>query len=288
MIRIKDLSFRYDRKSPHVLCRINLDIRSGEYLAVIGPNGSGKSTLLKHLNGLLQPTAGDIEVEGQNTRDKSRLRDVRQKVGLVFQNPDTQIVGLTVDEDVAFGPSNLKLPPREIEARVREALAVVGMEKHAQATPHDLSSGEKQLIAIAGVLAMNPRHIAFDEPTSYLDPAGRKKILATIRKLHQQGITIIHVTHTMDEIIEADRVAVLDQGRILFAESPRSLFSRPEKITALGLDIPGITRLMLALREKGMDVRPDILNLEEACRELSRLFNLQPCRLAGKPETDIP
>ena len=273
MISLKDVSFQFDPKGPFILRNINLEIRPGQYLAIIGPNGSGKSTLIRHLNGLLQPTIGAVSVEGQSTRDKSRIWAVRQKVGLVFQNPDTQIVGLTVEEDVAFGPGNLRLPPATIKARVRESLALVGLEKHAQSPPQDLSEGEKQLVAVAGVLAMNPRYIAFDEPTSYLDPAGKERILAVINKLYQNGITIIHVTHDMDDIIEADRIVVLNRGRILFTEKPADLFSRPEKLIELGLGVPGITRFLRALREKGIPIRPDLLNLDEACRELALLFN---------------
>ena len=207
-----------------------------------------------------------------NTRNPVALRKIRQKVGMVFQNPDNQIVGMSVEEDIAFGPGNLGLSPREIRKRVDESLEAVGIRDYAKRPPHALSSGEKRLVTIAGVLAMNPDYIAFDEPTSYLDPCGRKKVLDVIKKLNKRGITIIHVTHDMDEIIEADRVMVMNGGRILINEKPADVFTQSAWLKELGLDIPKVTELMWQLRRRGTNVRADVFTLDDACLEILSLI----------------
>jgi len=272
MIKVEDLLYKYDMKEVPVLRDVNMEVKEGEYVAIIGSNGCGKTTLLKHFNGLLFPTNGNVWVDETNTRDPVAVREIRQKVGMVFQNPDNQIVGMSVEEDVSFGPGNLGLPSLEIRKRVEEALALVGMKEYARRAPHTLSSGEKRLVAMAGVLAMNPVYIALDEPTSYLDPSGRERVLDVMKKLNKQGITIIHVTHDMDEIVEVDQVIVMNEGQILLSEKPGEVFTKSEWLKELGLGIPKITELMRQLRRMGTDVRPNILTLNDAFLELSSLI----------------
>jgi len=226
MIKVEHLVHIYDGSDSPALKTISLEIKEGEYVAIIGPTGCGKTTLIKHLNALLIPTEGNVWVDGMNTRDTSVAAEIRQRVGMVFQNPDNQIIGITVEEDIAFGPGNLRLPPAEIRQRVSEALAAVGMGRYAQRHPHTLSGGEKRLVTLADVLAMNPRYIALDEPTSSLDPAGREMVLALLRKLNGQGIAMIHVTHNMDEITAADRIIVMEDGRIVLSGRPGEVFRR--------------------------------------------------------------
>jgi len=272
MIKVEDLLYKYDMKEVPVLRNVNMEVKEGEYVAIIGSNGCGKTTLLKHFNGLLFPTNGNVWVDETNTRDPVAVREIRQKVGMVFQNPDNQIVGMSVEEDVSFGPGNLGLSSLEIRKRVEEALALVGMKEYARRAPHTLSSGEKRLVAMAGVLAMNPVYIALDEPTSYLDPSGRERVLDVMKKLNKQGITIIHVTHDMDEIVEVDQVIVMNEGQILLSEKPGEVFTKSEWLKELGLGIPKITELMRQLRRMGTDVRPNILTLNDAFLELSSLI----------------
>jgi len=273
MINVQDLLYQYDPKDTPALKKIDMEIKKGSYVAIIGPNGCGKTTLLRHLNGLLVPTHGDVWVDGLNTKDPSSVHVIRQKVGMVFQNPDNQIVGMSVEEDVSFGPGNLNLSPREIRRRVDQSLEIVGMREFAKRHPHTLSNGEKQLISIAGVLAMDSQYIALDEPTTYLDPAGRKAVQKVINQLNNQGITIIQVTHNMDDITEADRIIVMNEGEILLSENPLGVFSKTEWLLTLGLDVPLITELMSQLRQMGNDVRSDIYNLKDACDELTSVFN---------------
>ncbi|MCL0094127.1 ATP-binding cassette domain-containing protein [Dehalococcoidia bacterium] len=225
MIKVENLVHRYDGDDVPVLRGINLEIKEGEYVAIIGPIGCGKTTLIKHLNALLAPTEGNVWVDGMNTRDTSIVGEIRRRVGMVFQNPDNQIVGMTVEEDVAFGPGNLRLPPREIRQRVTEALQAVGMGSYAQRHPHTLSGGEKRLVTLADILAMNPSYIALDEPTSSLDRATREVVLSILRRLNGQGIAMIHVTHNMDEITSADRIMVMGDGRIVLSGTPEEVFS---------------------------------------------------------------
>ncbi|MBN2126752.1 MAG: energy-coupling factor transporter ATPase [Deltaproteobacteria bacterium] len=272
MIEAEHLTYAYEERRDPVLRDLSLHIQGGEYVALIGPNGCGKTTLLRHLNGLLTPSGGEVRVDGLSTRDSHALTEIRQRVGMIFQNPDNQIVGMTVEEDVSFGPGNLALPPGEIQRRVDRALETVGLRGYRKRTPHSLSGGEKQLVAIAGVLAMEPAYIAFDEPTVHLDPLARKRIHEVIGALHRGGVAVIHVTHNMDEVVGADRVLLMNDGEILLEDTPARVFAERERLRRLGLDIPLVSELMWRLRQMGADVRPDLLNLEEACREISSLI----------------
>jgi biotin transport system ATP-binding protein/energy-coupling factor transport system ATP-binding protein len=236
MIRVENLIYRYDAGAPDCLRGISLDIPEGVHTALIGPNGSGKTTLIKHLNALLFPTAGTVCVDGMMTTDASSVREIRRRVGMVFQNPESQIVGMTVEEDVAFGPENLALPSAEIRRRVDACLAMVGMKGFEKRAPHTLSGGEKRLLSIAGVVAMNPSYIAFDEPTAYLDPAGKQRVLEIIRRLNREGMAIIHIAHEMRDVAEADRVVVMDRGQVLRTGTPAEVFGQAERLTAIGLD----------------------------------------------------
>lgn len=270
MIEIRHLFQCFGDRDEPVLRDVHLEIPDGARIAVVGPNGSGKTTLLRHLNGLLLPSGGEVLVDGLSTSDRHALPEIRRRVGMVFQNPDTQIVGMTVEEDVAFGPGNLRLPPREIVQRVRDSLATVGLAGFEQRAPHELSSGEKQLVAVAGALAMGPRHILLDEPAAYLDPAGRRRIMEVIRALHASGMTVVHVTHDMDEIHDVDRVVVMEGGAAIRQEPPAALFREPDELRRLGLDLPLVGRLMASLRASGVGLRPDVFTLDEAVEELKR------------------
>ncbi|MCG6879535.1 MAG: energy-coupling factor transporter ATPase [Deltaproteobacteria bacterium] len=268
MIQVENLFYTYDGEETPVLREINVEIPRGIHLGIIGPNGCGKTTFVRHLNGLLPTNKGEVRVEGLSAKSPSDLYRIRQLVGMVFQNPDNQIVGMTVEEDVAFGPGNLALPSEEIARRVQKALAQVGLESFGNKAPHALSNGEKQLVCMAGVLAMKPQYIILDEPTAYLDPSGRKMVLDMVQKLHGQGITIVHITHHMDEIVNADRILVMDRGCIILNDKPGVVFSQVALLKELGLDVPEMTELMWRLRKMGYPVRTDILTLEDACREL--------------------
>ncbi|QCX33867.1 energy-coupling factor transporter ATPase [Caloramator sp. E03] len=255
-----------------VLNGIDLKIKKGEFVVIIGHNGSGKSTLAKHFNAILVPTKGDVIVDGLNTKDNKRLWEIRQRAGMVFQNPDNQIVATIVEEDVAFGPENLGIPPEKIRQRVDEALAAVDMLAYAHHGPHLLSGGQKQRVAIAGVLAMRPECIILDEPTAMLDPSGRKEVLDTIKRLNkEEGITIVLITHFMEEAVEADRVVVMEDGKIILEGSPKNVFSRVEEIKRLGLDVPEMTELAYELRKSGIKVREDILTIEEMVDAICQL-----------------
>lgn len=267
MIEVVNLSYGYDRDR-RVLRQVGLSIKEGEYVVIVGPNGCGKTTLLRHLNGLLLPLEGEILVDGMNTKDPAALGPIRERVGMVFGNPDDQLFGMTVEEDVSFGPGNLNLPPDEIRKRVESAMDAVGVSGYSKSAPHLLSDGEKQLVAVAGVLAMHPKYIAFDEPTAYLDPSSRQRVLEVMLRLNRQGITILHVTHQMDDLSQADRAVVMEGGRILFDEPPASLLSRPDTLKSVGLSLPVLSELMWRLREKGLDVSPSVLTVDAACREI--------------------
>lgn len=243
---------------------VDLVVREGEFVSVIGPNGSGKSTLAKHINALLLPTAGDVWVKGLNTSDPRNLWEIRRTAGMVFQNPDNQIVATVVEEDVAFGPENLGLEPEEIRRRVNEALAAVGMEGFRLAEPHHLSGGQKQRVAIAGVLAMHPRILILDEPTAMLDPSGRAEVLQTLRRLNsEEGITVIHITHFMGEAVNASRVVVMEDGRVVMEGTPHQVFAQVDDLRQLGLDVPQVTELAHALRRDGVPVPPGVLTVDE-------------------------
>ena len=269
------VSFSYSEEpeSPLVLDGISLGVHRGEFLAVLGHNGSGKSTLAKHFNAILLPREGRVVVEGMETTDEERLYDIRQTVGMVFQNPDNQIVATIVEEDVAFALENMGVPPAEIRQRVDDALKAVGMYDFREHAPHQLSGGQKQRVAIAGIIAMRPRCIVLDEPTAMLDPRGRAEVLKTLRQLNQEhGITIALITHYMDEAARCDRVVVVDRGRLLMDGKPREVFSRVEELKAVGLDVPQVTALMHRLRQAGLPVREDIITEEECAAQLEQLL----------------
>ena len=253
------------------LREVTLSIAAGEFVAVLGANGSGKSTLARHLNALLLPTEGMCLVRGWDTKDEERRWDIRQEVSMVFQNPDNQLIAAVVEDDVAFGPENLGVPPEEIRTRVQNALALVGMESYAQAAPHLLSGGQKQRIAIAGAIAMQTHCLVLDEPTAMLDPRGRAEVLSAVERLHdEQGMTIVYITHFMEEAIAADRIVLMDAGRIVMDGTPREIFAQPERVRALGLDVPLATDLAERLRHGGRDLPQDILTDEELLHCLSR------------------
>lgn len=273
MIRIENLTYEYraidEEDNFTAISNLNIEVEEGEHLVVLGHNGSGKSTLAKLINGLYLPTKGDIFVKDMNTKDEDTIWDVRKTAGMVFQNPDNQIVATIVEEDVAFGPENLGVPPEEIRERVDKALEIVEMSEYKTHAPHLLSGGQKQRIAIAGILAMEPECIIFDEPTAMLDPTGREEVMKTIRKLNkEEGKTIIHITHYMDEAVEADRVVVMEKGNIVMEGSPREIFSQVAKVKELGLDVPQVTELAYELNKEGIDVTTNILTIEELVEAL--------------------
>ena len=250
---------------------VTLSIGAGEFVAVLGANGSGKSTLARHLNALLLPSEGHCYVHGMDTRDEALRWDIRQEVSMVFQNPDNQLIAAVVADDVAFGPENLGVPPAEIRRRVADALALVGMERYAQAAPHLLSGGQKQRIAIAGAIAMQTHSLVLDEPTAMLDPRGRAEVLSAVERLHEeQGMTIVYITHFMEEAIAADRIVLMDAGQVVMDGTPREIFSQPEKVRALGLDVPLAADIAERLRRGGRDLPQDIVTDEELLHCLSR------------------
>ena len=263
VIKTENICFSYDDKE-NVLNNVNLHIKKGEFVAVLGHNGSGKSTLAKHFNGLLSPTRGRVIVDGIDTCIEEMLYQIRQRVGMVFQNPDNQIVAAIVEEDVAFAPENLGIPTDEIRERVNWALSVVNLSEYIRHAPHLLSGGQKQKVAIAGVLAMKPICIVLDEPTAMLDPQGRKEVMATLKKLNQSGITIVLITHNMDEAVNADRVIIMSDGEIVKDGKPSDVFKDIESIKDLGLDVPQVTQLM---SELGLE---PALTVEEAFSILSK------------------
>lgn len=251
---------------------VNIDIKKGEFVAVLGRNGSGKSTLAKHINALVIPSSGKVYVAGMDTSDNSKLWNIRNKAGMVFQNPDNQIISTIVEEDVAFGPENLGVDPKEIRKRVDEALKLVGMEKYKKHAPHLLSGGQKQRVAIAGTLAMKPECIIFDESTAMLDPSGRSEIIKIIKELNKKsGITIILITHYMEETVDADRIVVLDSGKIIKEGSPREVFKEVEIMREIGLDVPQMTELAYEIRKSGINIREDILTIDEMVDALCQL-----------------
>ena len=273
MIKIENVTYEYnsliDDTVQTAVKSLNLEVKKGEFLVILGHNGSGKSTLAKMMNGLLLPTSGEVFVLGMNTTDEEKIWDIRESAGIVFQNPDNQIVATIVEEDVAFGPENQGVPQAEIRKRVDDSLAIVEMTAYKKHAPHLLSGGQKQRVAIAGILAMNPKCIIFDEPTAMLDPNGRIEVMDTIKRLNKvEGKTIILITHYMDEAVEADRVLVMSQGEILMEGTPRQVFSQVEKIKELGLDVPQVTELVYELRKEGFDIRPDVLSVEELVERL--------------------
>ena len=267
MFDVRHLTHSYETEEGEkftALCDVSCKIRKGEFTAVIGTNGSGKSTLARHLNALILPTEGDILVEGMSVNDMDNIWPIRQKVGMVFQNPDNQLVAAVVEEEVAFGPENIGVPREEILRRVDEALAKVGMTQYRHHSPAMLSGGQKQRIAIAGVLAMKPDCIILDEPTAMLDPQGRKEVMDTVHELNEkEGISVVLITHFMEEAVTADRVLVIHKGRLVMDGTPREIFSQPEKLRAIGLDVPVPAELAHLLHKEGLAVREDCMTDEE-------------------------
>ncbi len=277
IIETRDLVFDYIRRDEEgnvegiitAVDNVSLSVKQGDFIAILGHNGSGKSTLAKHFNAILYPTEGTVFVDGMDTRDDEKLWDVRREAGMVFQNPDNQIIGQIVEEDVGFGPENLGVPTEEIWQRVEESLKAVGMYEFRKYAPGKLSGGQKQRVSIAGVIAMHPKCIVLDEPTAMLDPLGRKEVIRAVRALNDvEGITVILITHYMEEIIHADKVFVMDQGKIALQGTPRKIFSQVEKLKELRLDVPQVTMLAHELREKGLDIPEGILTKEELIEAL--------------------
>ncbi len=272
IVKVSDLVFRYEEGAKPALDNITLTIEEGSFVAVLGHNGSGKSTLAKLIGGIMTPTFGTVEVCGLDTGDESKIDAIREQVGMVFQNPDNQIVSSVVEEDVAFAPENLGVPHDQLVQRVADALAAVGMSDYAEHSTSLLSGGQKQRIAIAGILAMQPRIIVLDEPTAMLDPKGRKSILEVLRRLVKSGMTVIHITHHMDEAVEADRVVVIDDGKVLLDGTPHEVFAKEDILRKAGLTVPQSVALMHALREQGLPVPDAVLTVQECVAVLEKLL----------------
>ena len=271
IIRLKDVVFEYESSKNPAVDHVTLDVYKGEFLAVLGRNGSGKSTLARLLNALMMPTSGEIEVDGMVATEENPY-DVREVCGMVFQNPDNQIVATVVEEDCAFGLENRGVPSKEIRRRVDEALKEVGMYERAMSSPSMLSGGQKQRIAIAGVLAMRPKIIVFDESTAMLDPVGRKDIFSIAKRINrEEGITVIWITHFMEEAVQADRLVVMDHGKVELEGNPREVFANVDEVLQLGLDVPEMMKLSHKLRKAGVEIPADVLTVEEMAVELCRL-----------------
>ena len=277
IIETKDLVFEYIRRDEEgnvegitrAVDEVSLSIKQGDFVAILGHNGSGKSTLAKHINAILYPTEGTVWVDGMDTSDDDKLWDIRQEAGMVFQNPDNQIIGQVVEEDVGFGPENLGVPTKEIWERVEESLKAVGMYEFRKYSPNKLSGGQKQRVSIAGVIAMHPKCIVLDEPTAMLDPNGRKEVIRAVRALNDvEGITVILITHYMEEIIHANKVFVMDNGKIAMEGTPREIFSQVDKLQGLRLDVPQVTLLAHELRKSGLNIPEGILTTDELVKAL--------------------
>ena len=280
IIKTKDLTFDYIRHDAEgneegairAVDGVNLEVKPGDFIAILGHNGSGKSTLAKHINALLVPTSGTIWVDGKITSEESNIWDIRQTAGMVFQNPDNQIIGQVVEEDVGFGPENMGVPTKEIWERVEESLKAVGMYEYRKYSPNKLSGGQKQRVSIAGVLAMHPKCIVLDEPTAMLDPSGRKEVIRAARALNEvENVTVILITHYMEEVIYADQVVVMDEGRIVMKGTPKEVFSCVDELKALRLDVPQVTLLSYELKKAGLPLPDGILTTEELKKELLAL-----------------
>jgi energy-coupling factor transporter ATPase len=281
MITIEHLDYTYDLDRPRpvpALRDVCLHIDKGEYVVIIGRNGSGKSTLAKHLNALLLPTQGDVWIEGKNTKDLQHLATLRHTVGMVFQVPDNQLVATVVEEDVAFGPENMGVPRGEIEERVDEALGTVDMMTYRRRPPHMLSAGQKQRVAIAGVMAMRPSCLVLDEATAMLDPRGRRDVLDTVRKLHQQGVTIVAITHFMCEAVEGSRVIAMDEGTMAMDGTPREVFGQPSRLRELGLGVPPVTQLAQQLHRRQPSLHSPFLTVHELVEALCGLPTTEAAR----------
>lgn len=281
IIKTEKLVFEYIRRDEEgnvegitrAVDEVDLDVKQGDFVAILGHNGSGKSTLAKHINAILYPTEGTVWVDGMDTQDEKDLWNIRQEAGMVFQNPDNQIIGQVVEEDVGFGPENMGVPTEEIWERVKESLKAVGMYEYRKFSPNKLSGGQKQRVSIAGVIAMHPKCIILDEPTAMLDPNGRKEVVRAVRALNDvEGITVVLITHYMEEIIHADKVFVMDKGKIAMQGTPREIFSQVEKLKELRLDVPQVTLLAYELRKNGLDLPDGILTVDELTKALTGIY----------------
>lgn len=282
IIKTDKLVFEYIRRDEEgnvegitrAVDEVDLDVKQGDFVAILGHNGSGKSTLAKHINAILYPTEGAVWVDGMDTRDEKDLWNIRQEAGMVFQNPDNQIIGQVVEEDVGFGPENMGVPTEEIWARVEESLKAVGMYAYRKFSPNKLSGGQKQRVSIAGVIAMHPKCIILDEPTAMLDPNGRKEVVRAVRALNDvEGITVVLITHYMEEIIHADKVFVMDKGKVAMEGTPREIFSQVKRLKELRLDVPQVTLLAYELQQKGVELPDGILTVEELTQHLLQKYH---------------
>ncbi len=280
MIKAKNVVYEYQKydeegnvcETKRAVDGVELDVKKGDFVAILGHNGSGKSTLAKHINALLLPNDGEVWVAGMNTKEEAHVWDIRQSAGMVFQNPDNQIIGTVVEEDVGFGPENMGVPTEEIWTRVEEALKAVGMYKYRKHSPNRLSGGQKQRVAIAGVVAMHPQCIILDEPTAMLDPNGRKEVIRAVRALNiVEDITVLLITHYMEEVVHADKVIVMDEGKVVMQGTPKEIFSRVEELKAYRLDVPQVTLLAYELKKKGLPLSDGILTIEDLVNELCQL-----------------
>ena len=282
IIDIKNLVFEYIRRDEEgnteeierAIDGVELEVEEGDFIAILGHNGSGKSTLAKHLNALLVPTEGTVWVNGFDTKDVSNLLNIRQSAGMVFQNPDNQIIASVVEEDVGFGPENMGVPTEEILTRVKDSLAAVGMSGYAKHSPNKLSGGQKQRVAIAGIMAMKPKCIVLDEPTAMLDPIGRKEVLKTVHKLNKNdNFTIILITHYMDEVIDADKIFVMEEGKVVLQGTPREVFSEVERLESYRLDVPQVTKLAYELKQSGVPIDGTMLTVEEFREAIKKCYS---------------
>ena len=280
MIQTEKLVYEYEKRdeegnvigTSRAIDEVDIEAKEGQFIAILGHNGSGKSTLAKHLNAILMPTEGSVWVNGKNTSNPDELWNVRQSAGMVFQNPDNQIIGTVVEEDVGFGPENLGVPTDEIWQRVEESLKAVGMIEYRHHSPNKLSGGQKQRVAIAGVVAMEPKCIVMDEPTAMLDPVGRREVLKTVHKLRKQKkVTVILITHYMEEVVDADKIFVMDHGKVVMEGSPKEIFSKVDELKSYRLDVPQLTILADELRKRGLDIPKGILRKEELVEAVERL-----------------
>ncbi len=279
LIKTKKLTFEYIRRDEEgnveainrAVDEVDLEVKAGEFIAILGHNGSGKSTLAKHINAILYPTEGSIWVDGMDSMDEDKLWKIRQTAGMVFQNPDNQIIGQVIEEDVGFGPENIGVPTEEIWQRVEESLKTVGMWEYRKHSPNKLSGGQKQRVSIAGVIAMHPKCIVLDEPTAMLDPSGRYEVIRAARALNDvEKMTVILITHYMEEVVNADRVIVMDKGKVVLQGTPREVFSQVEKLRELRLDVPYVTLLAYELKQKGMNIPDGILTIDELVEAIKR------------------
>ncbi|MCQ2524734.1 MAG: energy-coupling factor transporter ATPase [Lachnospiraceae bacterium] len=284
IIKAENLTFEYIRRDEEgnvegittAVDNVSLDVKKGQFVAILGANGSGKSTFAKHINAILYPTEGTLYVDGNDTKDDDKLWTIRETAGMVFQNPDNQIIGQVVEEDVGFGPENMGVPTEEIWDRVKESLKAVGMYEHRKESPNHLSGGQKQRVSIAGVLAMHPKCIVLDEPTAMLDPVGRKEVIRAIRALNDvEKITVILITHYMEEIVHADKVFVMSKGKVEMEGSPREILSQVDKLKELRLDVPEVTMCAYKLRKAGLPIKEGVLTIDELKDELLRLKSIK-------------